>query len=1466
MESINYSKKQVIAADQYTKEKDYWLRKLSGAWNRSCFPYDFRTESGGFQPDEVRFVIPDSYFPPLLKMTKGSDYTLHVLLAACLSILLAKYTGEQDIIIGAPIYKQEMRGEFTNTALALRNIAPDYMSFREFLLQVRQTIVEADENQRYPVTLLPEKLNLPHSPGFFPLFDAAILLENIHVKHYLKSVAYSMLFSFSREETAVRAVVEYNTLLFRRQTVERICTHFVNLLGQAMSDPDRQIGVIDILSREEKRQLLVDFNRTQQEFAAAPSLLEWFDRQARHLPDTAALEYRDECVTYACLDRDSAMLAQQLRAQGIYPGSIAALVLERSLRMVTGILGVVRAGGAYLPIDPQAPRDWIAAVLEDSGVSLVLTEKTSLQSLGFTMLQGLQHQIQENSGKKALPLVITAPRPAIPDFDDLPIPDRTLIDYPKYHPHIGNAPAGHTLSIQSSRGCPYNCVYCHKIWPRRHTARSAENIFTEIRTSYNAGIRRFVFLDDIFNLDQANSTRLLEMICSSAMKVNLFFPNGLRGDILTPDYIDLLAAAGTVNLDVALETASPRLQKMIRKNLDIKKFRENVAYILRKYPHIILEMELMLGFPTETEAEALATYDFLKELRWVHFPNLNILKIYPNTDVSRIAIESGVPAELIRRSSAAAYHEIPDTLPFSKEFARRYQARFISEYFLSKERLIQVLPQQMKALTESELVKKYDSYLPVKIDSFAGLLEIAGIAPAELGDAAFLQEDSFAAPQYSEKIKTYFPPHTPAPRSFRLLLLDLSQLFGKEAQGMLYDVVEPPLGLMYLLTYINREFGDRISGKIAKSRIDFDSFQEMKRIIADFQPQLIGIRTLSYYKEFFHQCISLIKYWFPFIPLVIGGPYATCDYQTILADRNVDIVVIGEGEISLAELVGKMMENDGQLPHEDVLQELAGIAYVPTPKQPDANLARKDRCVLLADILEQERSSALIDNPAVRQSPKNPNDLMKSSGKNQAQHILYVLYTSGSTGRPKGVAMPHGPLANLIGWQINEPRFAPRKRTLQFAPYGFDVSFQEVFSSLCSGGCLVVASAQERRDISQLLILLMEKQIERLFLPYVVLNQLAVLAEDADAVPASLQQIITAGEQLHITPSLISFLRRFPPGACTLENQYGPTESHVVSAFTLLGPAADWPLTPPIGKPIADVVIYLLDRMLKPVPTGVPGDLYIGGAAPARGYLNRPEATHSRFIDNPYLPESRLYHSGDIGRWLPDGVIEFLGRVDNQVKVRGFRVELEEIETQLCRHPSIKEAVVVAKESKTDDKDRELVAYYVLHEARAADIKSKDCPTAELRGYLAAKLPHYMIPVHFVHLEKFPLSSNGKVDRQALARLKTDSEKKYTPPQNEIQKIIATAWAEVLNLDKVSIEDNFFELGGNSLNIGKMSVKLKSRLTVEIPVVRLFEYPTVRSLADFLSREPQADTVSQEKLRQVKQRMEKTLAHWNLRK
>ncbi|MDE3155806.1 MAG: amino acid adenylation domain-containing protein [Acidobacteriota bacterium] len=440
-------------------------------------------------------------------------------------------------------------------------------------------------------------------------------------------------------------------------------------------------------------------------------------------------------------------------------------------------------------------------------------------------------------------------------------------------------------------------------------------------------------------------------------------------------------------------------------------------------------------------------------------------------------------------------------------------------------------------------------------------------------------------------------------------------------------------------------------------------------------------------------------------------------------------------------------------------------------------------------------------------------------------HLLYFMYTSGSTGRPKGATLSHHALHNLIRWHL--ATLLNGAATLQFAPLSFDASFHEIFAALGSGGALHLIAETERLDLDALAGHLQAARIAKVILPVVVFQQLAAAYRDRPAPFAALREIMVTGEQLLLTPAILDFCRQLPH--CRLHNHYGPSEAHVVTSYTYDEPPAALLPPPPIGRPIANTQIYLLDDRLNPVPVGITAELYIGGANLARDYHHRPDLTAERFVPDPFAaaPGARLYRTGDLARWLPDGNIEYLGRRDQQVKIRGFRVEPGEVETLIGEHPDVAQAAVVVREVVPGEKS--LVAFIVWAEGRRGTWEA-------LRDFVASRLPAYLVPSFFVELPALPLTPSGKIERRSLpAPSARDLRAEFVEPRTATARWLASVWAELLGVERVGVRDNFFELGGHSLLTTRLVSRVRQSLQIDVPLRLAFEQPTIEGFAHGLA-------------------------------
>jgi len=521
----------------------------------------------------------------------------------------------------------------------------------------------------------------------------------------------------------------------------------------------------------------------------------------------------------------------------------------------------------------------------------------------------------------------------------------------------------------------------------------------------------------------------------------------------------------------------------------------------------------------------------------------------------------------------------------------------------------------------------------------------------------------------------------------------------------------------------------------------------------------------------------------------------------------------------------------------------AGGAYVPLdPVYPPERLGFMLEDAQLPVVVTQERLRTKLPAQSAEVvciDGASPGSMSENAAANQnpisgakPENLAYVIYTSGSTGKPKGVLVTHGNVTRLFDATDPWYGFGAEDVWTLFHSYAFDFSVWEIWGALLYGGRLVIVPYEVSRSPKELHKLLADQKVTVLNQTPSAFYQL-IQAEESGVKDEklALRLVIFGGEALELK-YLKPWFKRHGDKTPQLVNMYGITETTVhVTYRPITYEDVESGQGSVIGEPIPDLQLYVLDGKLEPVPVGVGGELYVGGAGLGRGYLNRPELTMERFIPDPFSkkPGARLYKSGDVARFLPNRDLEYLGRADQQVQIRGFRVELGEIESVLAEHKTIRQVVVLVREDQPGD--QRLVAYFVQASNQAVSIP-------ELRKHLRARLPEYMIPQYFVELEVIPLTPNGKVDRRALPEPQVDrqAEENYVAPRSEVEKTIASIWQELLNIKNVGIHDNFFELGGHSLLLVRMLAKLQKSLRKELSIVEMFRHPTIAALGSFLTQ------------------------------
>ncbi|CAJ4019105.1 non-ribosomal peptide synthetase [Burkholderia pseudomallei] len=561
----------------------------------------------------------------------------------------------------------------------------------------------------------------------------------------------------------------------------------------------------------------------------------------------------------------------------------------------------------------------------------------------------------------------------------------------------------------------------------------------------------------------------------------------------------------------------------------------------------------------------------------------------------------------------------------------------------------------------------------------------------------------------------------------------------------------------------------------------------------------------------------------------------------ICIDRGIDMVV---AMLAVLKAGGAYVPLDPAYPSERLdylLRDCAPVALLT-----HARLGASMQTRLVLALARLDTGCALIDLESDAGAWRHERDDDPPPSGLTPRHLAYVIYTSGSTGQPKGVMVEHRSVCNLVAWHAGAFDVGTGCRSASVAGVAFDATTWEVWAALCNGGCLSLAPGDAASDPQALLRWWRAQELDVGFL----VTPLAELAYATGQSNAGMRTLLIGGDRLSRWPDSM------PPGQM-LVNNYGPTEATVVATSGRLQPGE---ATPPIGRPIANTRVYVLDAWLRPAPIGVAGELYIGGVQVARGYLNRPELTRERFIDDPFVAGGRLYKTGDLARWRTDGRLEYLGRNDFQVKIRGFRIELGEIEAQLAKVADVREVVVLARDSAAEVHDSatehatpnapspspETTTATAAATATATAIEKRlvayytgDADVVALRAQAAQHLPSYMVPSAYVRLDAWPLTPNGKLDRRALPAPADDAyaRAEYEAPQGAKEEALAAIWRELLHVERVSRHDNFFELGGHSLLAVQLVSRLRQALSVEVALGTVFDAPVLSALAERLEAE-----------------------------
>ncbi|MDZ8090962.1 MAG: amino acid adenylation domain-containing protein [Nostoc sp. DedQUE05] len=1467
---INYVRwqRELLTSVQGEKLWNYWQQKLAGELPVLNLPIDRpRPPIQTYNGASYNFKIPQKLTEELKGLAQTEGISQYIVLLAAFQVLLYRYTGQEDILVGAPTSGRTqpefmpLVGYFVDPVVIRASLSGN-PSFQEFLIQVGRTVSEAIAHQDFPFALLVERLQPQRDLSRSPIFQAVFnfLLQNLRQFEHTQQLwlggevdkevlklkpfeiaqmdgQFDLNLTLAEGNSSLAGIFKYNTDLFDASTIERMAGHFVTLLEGIVANPQQNISQLPLLTQPEQQQLLAEWNNTQVEYHQNKCIHQLFEEQVARTPDAVAVVFENQQLTYHQLNCRANQLAHYLRSLGVKSDTLVGLCVERTLYTIVGILGILKTGGAYLPLDPEYPTERLSFMLEDAQVKVILTQQQLVDSIP-------QHQVH---------LVCLDS-----DWEKVAQECKSNLDNTATAENLA-----YIIYTSGSTGKPKGVLVNHSNVVRLFAATdswyhfSQDDVWTmfhsyafdfsvwEIWGALLYGGRLVV----VPYLVTRSPESFYQLLCTEKVTVLNQTPSAFR-QLIQAEQSGI--TAGELNLRLVIFGGEALEIKSLQPWFD-------------RHGDTLPQLVNMYGI---TETTVHVTYRPLSKVDLNHSASV-IGRPIPDLQVYILdeyfqPVPIGVRGEMYVGGAGVT-------------------RGYLNRPELTKQRFISNIFNQSKLYKTGDLAR----YLPngdleylgridnqVKIRGFRielGEIEtLLASHPAIWESAVLVQEDEpgdtctehldFArwSRSRSKRLVAYVVPQveqSPTVSELRQFL---------KAKLPEYMVPSAFVLLESLPLTSNGKVDRRALPKPELDSILLEKFvaprTPMEEMLAQIWAEVLKVEQVGIHDNFFE----------------LGG-HSLLATQLLSRIRTSFKVELALRELFARATVAELAQSIGQL-QQQILRltstplgtsrsvqdlELTSPPILPRTKDAELPLSYAQQRLWFLD--QFEPNSPFYNIPIALRLVGNLNRAGLEQSLQEIIHRHEALRTNFITVNEQ----PTQIIQTETNWKVSvvecqhlsatEQAIATQKLVQQNTIEPFDLS----------QGALIRATLVVLSETEHILLMCMHHVVSdgwsmSMFVselaalynayaqgrpsPLVPLNGIThiTLPPSALAVMPSeelptLQTIIVAGEACSA-----ELIKQWSVGR-NFFNAYGPTEATVCATIGKATPKANAKCTDDdekisIGKAIANTQIHILDEYLQPVPVGVPGELHIGGVGLARGYLNRPELTQEKFITNPF-GTGRLYKTGDLARYLPDGNIEYIGRIDNQVKIRGFRIEIGEIEAALSQHSDVQICCIIAREETPGNtctergRSKRLVAYVVPQKDITCTERSRSTlTTSELRQFLSNKLPGYMIPNVFVMLESLPLTPNGKVDRRALPAPDLQQElSDYVMPNTEVESIIAGIWQKALAVEKVGIYNNFFELGGHSLLLVKINHELQEELGLELSIVDMFNYPTIHSLSQYLN-------------------------------
>jgi len=1420
----------------------YWKPQLAGASEVLEFPTDRpRPRVQTYQGTVRHFLLPVELAQAIRELSQREGATSFMVLLAAFNALLHRYTRQEDILVGSPIAGRNFKevqgliGCFLNT-LVFRTQLDGDPTFRELVQRVRETALGAYAHQELPFEQLVDELHLARDMSRNPLFQVMFVFQVAPAFPYALpgfvmefvdlprgTTKFDFTLAISDIGDLMVGEIEYSTDLFDDATMARFVDHWQALLAGAVANPEGRLSTLPLLSEGERRQVLVEWNAPQPNGADRPTV-------AAQSPANSS--------------------NQRPQVETLSPGKLELLALwaKSDKPAATHIPSLPRNEGPWsFPLSFAQQRLWFLDQMEFGNPAY--NAPAAVRLVGPLNVAALEHSLNEIVRRHEILRTTFAveagqPRQVVAPTFKLELP---LVDL-RDRPEAQREPAARELAVKDARQ-PFDLTRGPLLRAKLLRLADAEHwvlltMHHIICDGWSAEVfvREMVALYSAFADGQSPAPRanragspLSELPIQYADFAH-WQQEWLRGEASQKHlayWREQLAELPT--LELPTDRPRPSVQSFqgalhpftiparVGEQLKVINAREGVTSFMT----LLAVFQALLSRATGQEDIVVGTTIANRTRAELE----GLIGFFANTLVLRTRFERLTPdpsfCDLLRQ-------------------VREVTVNAYAHQDLPFERLVDELrPQRDLSRTPLFQVMFVWQHLPTQGTNFSGLA--ATPLPVTIGTAKF--DLSLHVRETPEGLSGFFEYNTD------LFDSDIIARLAERFLALLDSAVADP--------------DQKLEAWLALSPA------ERRALLQQWNPSPAEYPAERCLPELFEAQVERTP---NAIAVVFEDQRLT--YAELNARANQLAQPLRALGVGPEVLVGVCLERSLEMVVSLLAILKAGGAYVPLdPTYPKARLAFMVADARIEVLITESRWlagggswSLVTDNqpppPASHQLPvticlDTDWPTITTSGQPPAtshqlptpDSLAYVIYTSGSTGQPKGSLVTHANITRLFDATQAWYNFTAADVWTFFHSYAFDFSVWEMWGALLYGGRLVIVPHWVSRSPEDFYNLLVAEQVTVLNQTPSAFRQLSQAEESLGANPElCLRLIIFGGEALELS-SLRSWFERHGAAQPQLVNMYGITETTVHVTYRPVT-VSDLSAGSVIGVPLPDLQIYVLDHQLNPVPPGVTGELYVGGAGLARGYLGRPDLTAERFVPNPFVTTDdggrwtvdgnstsvvrrpsreavlRLYKTGDLVRYLSKGDIEYLGRSDQQVKLRGFRIELGEIEALLNQHPQVRETVVVAVKRIWEDRgatseEKALTAYVVLRDGMAAP--------AELRSYLQAKLPEYMLPSAFVFLEALPLTPSGKLDRRALPAPEWGrlvASETYLAPRTPVEEVLAGMWAALLGLERVGVQDNFFEIGGHSLLATQAISRVREALGVNLPLRALFEAPTIARLAE----------------------------------